>query len=142
MITSYVAVHILLQVPAFIVSLMPILIAHVASRYKQTWQMQTFLFFLSIASGTRMIYLINRGSWLVNMKQVSSNFAFLLHPSYAKNQVPSPGHRMGVCHCTTSFELISLKSGLCRSLGLVERIETSFLIVNSIENYILVQDFS
>lgn len=32
--------------------------------------MQLFLFALSILVGTRMLYLINWGSWLVNMRQV------------------------------------------------------------------------
>jgi hypothetical protein len=31
--------------------------------------MQFLLFWLSVVAGTRMLYLLKRGSWLVNMKQ-------------------------------------------------------------------------
>ena len=41
-----------------------------ASRYKQHRGMQFLLFWLSVVAGTRMLYLLKRGSWLVNMKQV------------------------------------------------------------------------
>ena len=43
-----------------------------AARYKQHRRMQFLLFLLSSVAGPRMIYLINRGSWLVNIKQVLS----------------------------------------------------------------------
>ncbi|KAH0587474.1 hypothetical protein H2248_006257 [Termitomyces sp. 'cryptogamus'] len=39
------------------------------TRYKSYRKTQVFLFFLGIFSGSRMLYLLNRGSWLVNMKQ-------------------------------------------------------------------------
>jgi hypothetical protein len=36
--------------------------------------MQLFLFLLSVLVGPRMIYLLKRGSWLVNMKQVDDTY--------------------------------------------------------------------
>ncbi|KAH7916190.1 hypothetical protein BJ138DRAFT_1076025 [Hygrophoropsis aurantiaca] len=39
------------------------------SRYKADRRMQVALFILSLGVGPRMIWLINRGSWLVNMRQ-------------------------------------------------------------------------
>ncbi|KAG6813490.1 hypothetical protein H0H92_010515 [Tricholoma furcatifolium] len=42
---------------------------HPAMRYKSQRSMQFFLFVLGALSGSRMIYLLNRGPWLVNMKQ-------------------------------------------------------------------------
>jgi len=39
------------------------------TRYKRTRKMQAFLFVLSLVVGPRMMWLINRGSWLVNMRQ-------------------------------------------------------------------------
>jgi hypothetical protein len=39
------------------------------TRYKQTRKMQFMLFVLSIIVGTRMIWLINHSSWLINMQQ-------------------------------------------------------------------------
>ncbi|KAF5387887.1 hypothetical protein D9615_000338 [Tricholomella constricta] len=43
------------------------------THYKAYRKMQLFLFVLGILSGSRMLYLLNRGSWLVNMRQVPSN---------------------------------------------------------------------
>ncbi|KAF8076299.1 hypothetical protein FPV67DRAFT_409432 [Lyophyllum atratum] len=39
------------------------------SRYKSYRPMQLFLFVLGVLSGSRMLYLLDRGSWLVNMRQ-------------------------------------------------------------------------
>ncbi|KAH7922457.1 hypothetical protein BV22DRAFT_1017229 [Leucogyrophana mollusca] len=39
------------------------------ARYKANTRMQIALFLLSLGVGPRMIWLINRGSWLVNMRQ-------------------------------------------------------------------------
>ncbi|OAX43888.1 hypothetical protein K503DRAFT_846906 [Rhizopogon vinicolor AM-OR11-026] len=39
------------------------------TRHKSNPRMQLALFLLSLAVGPRMIWLINRGSWLVNMRQ-------------------------------------------------------------------------
>ncbi|KAF8484947.1 hypothetical protein DFH94DRAFT_624346 [Russula ochroleuca] len=39
------------------------------NRYKSTRWMQAFLFVLSVASGTRMIYQVNYSNWRVNMQQ-------------------------------------------------------------------------
>jgi len=39
------------------------------TRYKQDRRMQTLLFGISVAVGSRMIFLLNHASWLVNMKQ-------------------------------------------------------------------------
>jgi len=41
-----------------------------ATRHKSNPRMQFALFLLSLAVGPRMIWLINRGSWLVNIRQV------------------------------------------------------------------------
>ncbi|KAJ3987208.1 hypothetical protein F5890DRAFT_1571850 [Lentinula detonsa] len=38
-------------------------------RHKRSSEIQTFLFLLSCAAGTRLMYLIALGSWLVNMRQ-------------------------------------------------------------------------
>ncbi|KDQ64868.1 hypothetical protein JAAARDRAFT_28517 [Jaapia argillacea MUCL 33604] len=40
-----------------------------SSRYKAYRQMQVLLFWISIAVGTRLIWLVNRGNWLVNIRQ-------------------------------------------------------------------------
>jgi hypothetical protein len=45
-----------------------------ANRYKRTRWLQASLFVLSVVSGTRMIYLVNYGNWLVNMQQVRCFF--------------------------------------------------------------------
>ncbi|KIM90705.1 hypothetical protein PILCRDRAFT_59483 [Piloderma croceum F 1598] len=39
------------------------------TRYKHTRKMQAFFFSLSLIIGPRMLWLISRGSWLVNMQQ-------------------------------------------------------------------------
>lgn len=39
------------------------------TRYKSYRSMQLFLFVLGILSGSRMLYLLDRGSWVVNMQQ-------------------------------------------------------------------------
>ncbi|TFK43617.1 hypothetical protein BDQ12DRAFT_731612 [Crucibulum laeve] len=39
------------------------------TRYKQHRSMQFLLFILSVFAGSRMIYLVNLGSWLMNMRQ-------------------------------------------------------------------------
>jgi len=43
-----------------------------ATRYKQDRRMQALLFAISFTVGSRMIFLLNNASWLVNMKQVST----------------------------------------------------------------------
>lgn len=48
-----------------------------AARYKAHRRMQTFLFVLGILAGARLIYLMNRGSWLVNMRQVRDVRTFI-----------------------------------------------------------------
>jgi len=39
--------------------------------------MQAALFFLSVASGTGLIYRVNYSNWLVNMQQVSDSWSTL-----------------------------------------------------------------
>ncbi|KAJ7499004.1 hypothetical protein FB451DRAFT_20338 [Mycena latifolia] len=39
------------------------------SRYKRDQRMQSFLFFVGTAAGSRMLFLLKRGSYLVNMRQ-------------------------------------------------------------------------
>ncbi|KAI0676827.1 hypothetical protein C8Q78DRAFT_1073603 [Trametes maxima] len=39
------------------------------NRYKDDKRMQAALFWLSVASGTRMVWLLNRGNWLTVMQQ-------------------------------------------------------------------------
>ncbi|CAA7259681.1 unnamed protein product [Cyclocybe aegerita] len=41
-------------------------------RYKRDWRLQLGLSVLSVVVGSRMLYLFNHASWLVNMKQVGS----------------------------------------------------------------------
>lgn len=43
-----------------------------ANRYKTDKRMQAAFFWLSCIAGTRLIWLMNRGNWLVVMRQVSS----------------------------------------------------------------------
>ena len=47
-----------------------------ATRHKADRRVQYALFLLSLYVGPRMIWLINRGSWLVNMRQVRPSSLF------------------------------------------------------------------
>jgi hypothetical protein len=72
-----------------------------ASRYKHTRWLQAFLFVLSVASGTRMIYQVNYSNWLANMQQVSGSCQ---HLDYRLSQfviVPAFGDHLGL-HCAST----------------------------------------
>jgi len=79
------------------------------SRYKQHRLTQFLLFWLSVAAGTRMLYLLKRGSWLVNMKQ------------------PPTGHNLGIRHRTARTQGRLLELDRSWGLAMVER-DISFLI--------------
>ena len=97
-----------------------------ASRYKHTRWLQAFLFVLSVASGTRMIYQVNYSNWLANMQQVSGSCQ---HLDYKVSQfviVSAFGDYLGL-HCASTG---SRPCGGCivsrGMLGVVDRSASSF----------------
>jgi hypothetical protein len=76
-----------------------------------------------------MIWLINRGSWLVNLRQVCylpfwQDALFTDHP-----QVSAVRNNMAVYSCAVELELGRSHSSDDRSLGMVHRNETRSVIL-------------
>ena len=90
--------------------------------------MQACFFCISIAVGTRMIYVVNRGSWLVNMKQVRTSPRPQQHRHKRHDfKVSSIGNDMGVYDPSTPLRSIRHQLDSSWHLCVVERAEDCLL---------------
>ncbi|RDB22676.1 hypothetical protein Hypma_010291 [Hypsizygus marmoreus] len=59
------------------------------TRYKSLHTMQAFLFVLAVFAGSRLIYLMNLGSWLVNMRQCPPLATMWVYATLQLNLAPA-----------------------------------------------------
>jgi hypothetical protein len=114
-----------------------------ANRYKHTRWAQASFFVLSVASGTRMIYQVNHGNWLVNMQQVSdslSNAQTIFLKTFAT--VPTAGDHLGLYYNSTGSWTCSAGPGRRGPLGVVDGSATSLQLVAYPPAHMLANDFA
>lgn len=90
--------------------------------------MQLAFFLLSLVSSTRLVYLINRANWLINMKQVRTlqrHVTAFLNPIYLGTPF---GYTGSILHCAVRSSICVPEPRNHRCLGLVCGHETSVLI--------------
>ncbi len=92
--------------------------------------MQAFFFLLSLTTGSRLVYILNHASWILNMKQV------LAPPCLASDArlttyhpVPTFGNSVGVQYRTAQPHPFCGEPGDCLRLGPLY--ETQDLLLNS-----------
>src|SRR5258708_38811717 len=80
--------------------------------------MQILLFALAVLAGCRMLFIINRKSWLVNMRQVAVHICGFV--SSEKMIVSSSGDAMDLYHCPVRIGASCYEPRHCRRLHLVD----------------------
>jgi hypothetical protein len=100
--------------------------------------MQALLFLLSVASGVRIIYVVNRASWMIVLRQVSTRGLDVMpYIHFGHIAVPPFGYCMGVHHSATEAFASCRRSGFGCGLDESLRDEDHFLSFSEVNAYIL-----